>query len=120
MDRARIVAQDAPYDPWPQAMTVSEETSCYTAQKQGCGDKIPTFGARGRSPASAVTQWQLNQPSGLAYTMQSQRAGIHKAPRLRQRRIMVILPLSQQSEPPCTITAWGWHCWWAFICSHPS
>src|SRR5690606_39676189 len=53
MDRARIVAQDAPYDPWPQAMTVSEETSCYTAQKQGCGDKIPTFGARGQVFAPA-------------------------------------------------------------------
>ena len=25
MDRARIVAHDAPYDPWPSAMTVNEE-----------------------------------------------------------------------------------------------
>src|SRR5690606_40596385 len=94
MDRARIVAHDAPYDPWPQAMTVNEgiraiqrnklqeqfvtsqsdgPKGCrhgWQATKQGRGDKIPTSGAQGRSPASAATQWQLNQPG---------RAGVHNA-----------------------------------------
>ena len=87
MDRARIVAHDAPYDPWPQAMTVNEEIRAIQRNKlqeqfvtsqsdgpKGCRhgwqatklereDKFLAIGAQGRSPAIAATQWQLNQPS---------------------------------------------------------
>src|SRR5690606_3032625 len=86
MDRARIVAHDAPYDPWTSAMTVNEEIRAIqrnklqeqfvTSQSDGpqvCRhgwqatklereDKFLAIGARGRSPAIAATQWQLNQP----------------------------------------------------------
>ena len=87
MDRARIVAHDAPYDPWPSAMTVNEgiraiqrnklQEQFVTSQSdgpKGCRhgwqatklereDKFLAIGVRGRSPAQAA-QRQLNQPTG--------------------------------------------------------
>src|SRR5690606_15631762 len=105
MDRARIVAHDAPYDPWPQAMTVNEEIRAIQRNKlqeqfvtsrsdgpQGCRhgwqatklereDKFLAIGARGRSPAQAATQWQPISPIGLtackAGISQPSRAGVH-------------------------------------------
>ena len=50
MDRARIVAQDVPYDPWPSAMTVNEGYVLYSAKLER-EDKFLAIGARGRSPA---------------------------------------------------------------------
>src|SRR5690554_1922056 len=82
MDRARIVAHDVPYDPWPSAMTVNEEIRAIQRNKlqeqfvtspsdgpQGCRhgwqatklereDKFLAIGARGPvfAPAQRPTE----------------------------------------------------------------
>src|SRR5690606_33064525 len=63
----------------------------------GCRGGAPHQAASGGlssgcKPQKAATQWQLNQPSGLAYTMQSQRAD-HNPP--------VRLAKSRQGHPGC-------------------
>src|SRR5690606_14486291 len=123
MARARIVAHDAPYDPWPQAMTVNEEIRAiqrnklqeqfvtsrsdgpqgyrhgWLATKVEREDTFLASGAGGRSLAQAATQWQLNQPGRLAVS--PLQLGFNKRngqlPLRRQRRR--IQPFEQIEQP---------------------
>src|SRR5690606_1479533 len=80
MDRARIVAHDAPYDPWPQAMTVNEEIRAIQRKSRGVGIRSPHPGRGGRAPHELPRSGSLNSgckpqkwkpisPAGLAYIM---------------------------------------------------
>src|SRR5690606_42151960 len=54
MDRARIVAHDAPYDPWPSAMTVNEGIRAIQRKSRGVGIRSPHLGRRGGAPHQAA------------------------------------------------------------------